>query len=603
MILMKKLAAYAVACVLLAAFSSPLAAQGFDYNQIGISIESENPEVAIGGSGVLVITLDAPFGFTITDIEGVFDIVPMGEIPGFTFGDLQKPPPDKVDEVGGHFEGITTIRMPFTVSADAETGEQKVVLGFRLQACDDASGQCFLPTRPEDIQHSTTLLIVEDSGGASTATTTSGGSLEDQFRNALTGGNLWIAIVLAIFAGILTSLTPCVYPMIPITISYVSGKAEGKKKNGFFISLVLVLGIAITYSVLGIIAAMTGGTFGTYINHPIVQAVIAVVLTAMGLSFLGAFEISMPSSMQQKMSTQKSGYVGALFVGLTIGFIAAPCVAPILVIMLTWIATTQNIMLGFLLMFSYAVGMGLLFIFVGTFSNAVLPRSGNWMNWMKKIFAFVFFLIAAIYAQGLINMIYPDLSQYVIGAILVIWGTVLGAFFRMEKEAGWWEMLGKSAGILLVIVGVIIFASGFIKPLLPQGIVSSGGGATETASYASPPWITDFETGLRQMEETGKPMLLDVTAEWCIACHELDQFTFSDPRIIAELERFVVVKIDGTHEDDPAYQKVKDFYAEKGYPIVGLPAVYFHNSDGEIVDVINKFEDADTALPKLEAVN
>jgi thiol:disulfide interchange protein DsbD len=323
----------------------------------------------------------------------------------------------------------------------------------------------------------------------------------------------------------------------------------------------------------------------------------------MGFSMLGLFEITMPNSVTQKMATQKSGYFGALGVGLTIGFVAAPCVAPILVIMLTWIATSQNLFLGFILMFAYAIGMGLLFIVVGTFSNAVLPRSGMWMVWLKKIFAFVFFIMAVIYAQSLLEMVYGGLSFYVIGALLVLLGTVMGAFNPTSKDSGWWEMIGKSLGLLAVVTGLVFFAGQLIKPMLPATVAVQGSDASGQTAKAEPNWTTDFQAGLAKAAETGKPLLVDVWATWCIACHELDELTFSDPRVMEEMNsRFVLVKIDGTSESDPAYRAVKEHFAARGYPIVGLPAVFIHDSQGNIVEVINQFQSADVVLPKLQAV-
>jgi thiol:disulfide interchange protein DsbD len=597
----------AIALLVLALFVPSVAAQGFEYDDIGITIKMDPAQVAPGGEGKFTVTLNAPFGFSVTDIESVFGIIPMNEIEGVTFASLIKPAPDKVDAVGGHFVGMTEFTLPFSVAQEAATGEFDLTIGFRLQACDEETMMCFSPVSEEDIQR-TVKLIISDSGAlapeagteaASTAAPVAkdgGDSLEEQLQDALAGGNLWIAFAIAFVAGIITSLTPCVYPMIPITISYISGKSGGKKKNGFFISLVLVLGIAITYSILGVVAGATGGTFGAYLSHPVVQGFILVILTAMGLSMLGVWEMALPSGLTNKASVQKQGYLGALGFGLTLGIVAAPCVGPILVAMLLFIAQTQNLLLGFLLMFTYAIGMGILFIIVGTFSNAVLPKSGEWMNWLKKVFAFVFFIMGVYFAQSLINMAHPDATSFVIGALLVLWGGTIGAFFKLEKTATGWEVIGKSVGIILVVVGLIMFAGPFLKGYLPAG----GGVAGEAVGHASPPWIRSLPEGISQQESSGKPMLVDVGAEeWCIACRELDEITFADATVIKELERFVVVKLD---ESDADYPEIKNHFEAKGYPIAGMPSLFFHNSDGEIVEVVNQFIPPETMLEKLKAV-
>ena len=122
-------------------------------------------------------------------------------------------------------------------------------------------------------------------------------------------------------------------------------------------------------------------------------------------------------------------------------------------------------------------------------------------------------------------------------------------------------------------------------------------------SFENPAWIEDLDEGIKMAEETGKPLFVDIGAEWCIACHELEEFTFSDPEVIKILnEKFIPVKLDGTEESDPVYKKIKAHFKEKGYPIMGLPAVFIHNTDGEIVETVNKFIPAEEMLPKLQAV-
>ena len=310
--------------------AAPLAAQGFDYSSFGISIEVEPAEIPQSGSGTVIFTIAVPVGHSMTDTSATFGIVP-GVADGISFGELEKPEPERVDDIGGHYVGTAVFRLPFDVTAMATTGERELTFGFRLQACDDLTGVCYFPTRPDDVTRIVSLTVVAASAAeipgvelernagpgpgleeterepseaaaaqprGSEPLSTAGGddALGSWFADALQGGNLWLALLLAFVAGILTSLTPCVYPMIPITISYVSGRAEGRRLNGFLISLVLVLGIAITYSVLGVVAGATGALFGAITQHPVVQGIVFVVLVAMGLSMLGAFEIGLPAS-------------------------------------------------------------------------------------------------------------------------------------------------------------------------------------------------------------------------------------------------------------------------------------------------------------------
>ena len=596
------------ALVLLLAVASAAVAQPFDYGSIEIKVTVEPASIGQGGEGVIVVTLTVPFGYTLTDSAATFRFEP-GETAGVAFGELVKPEHDHEDEAGGHWGGMPSFRLPFSVAADAELGAREVPIALRLQACDDMTGVCFRPTPMET--SAAFEVVAAGAGGerpsisaaspeeASVEAEPGGGALDESLKNwledAIAGGQIWLAILIALAAGILTSLTPCVYPMIPVTISYVSGRAEGKKINGFLISLVLVLGIVITYTALGVVAALAGSTFGSIGQNLWVQGFLLVVLVAMGLSMLGAFEIGLPASMQQKMQSQRKGYFGALFVGLTIGFVAAPCVAPVLIPILTLIATSGNLLLGVIMMATYAIGMGLLFILIGTFSNLVLPRSGQWMIELKKVFGFVLFLVAVFFARGLIEAIpIPHIYDFVLGSLLVLFGTVVGAFHRIESDAGWWRLIGKAAGLLLVTAGLVLFALAMIGPALPGLAVGTAG---ETPHKPEPPWIKDLDAGLERAAADGKPAVVDFWAEWCAACHELDNLTWSDPRVLAEMARFVPIKIDGTDESDPVYQQ-----ARQRYGVQALPRVVIINGSGEVERVFDGFRDADTVLAYLEAV-
>ena len=639
-----------VAIVLFIAFQ-PSFAQRYHpvYDQFVIGIKAEPEAVPRGGDGILVISIDIPIGFTLTDDEGVFGITPAPS-EGIVFGELEKPEHDEVDEDGmGHWWGVRTFRIPIRISDGAGSGERKISLDFILQACEGDS--CKLPAR---LSRSFTLGIINGIGSeavtqangvtpgadeteqeveteeelsepgetreadlpasaqegideeekreeSSQSAQAAAGGLEESFRNwlqeAIDNGYLWLAFVVAFGAGILTSLTPCVYPMIPITISYVSGRAQGRKSSGFLISLVLVLGIVLTYSALGVFAALAGQTFGAITQNLFVQGFILVVLVVMGLSMLGAFELGLPAALQQKMQVRRQGYAGALFVGLTLGFVAAPCVAPILIPILALIATAGDLLLGVLLMIVYALGMGVLFVLVGTFSAMVLPKSGEWMVWLKRVFAFVLFLMAIYFAQDLIRIvpIHENLVELVTGSVLVLFGVVVGAFFRMESDAGWWRVSGKAAGILLLAAGLILFSYGLLEPMVP-GLVGGGIGLSG-GEIPSPNWIKNLEAGLEQAEREGKPVLIDFWADWCKYCNDLDRKTFSDSRVIAEIERFVAIKVDGSDISDEDYLE-----AVEEYDVLGLPTVIFMNSSGAIVRTFNSFQDADSVLSYLKAV-
>lgn len=230
-------------------------------------------------------------------------------------------------------------------------------------------------------------------------------SSEDTFARTLGEGGLLAALGLVFVAGLLASLTPCVYPLIPITIGVFGARDSDSRLQSFGLSLVYVLGIAVTYSILGVIAAIFGTVFGGAMQNPWVLGSIAVVFTVLGLSSLGLFEMRLPGNLQTRLSQVGGNGIGGAFVmGLFAGIIAAPCVGPIVAGVLLYVAQQQDVVLGVVLLMTFAFGMGILFIVLGTFSGllARIPKSGGWMEGVKIAIGAIFLGVALYYARFLV---------------------------------------------------------------------------------------------------------------------------------------------------------------------------------------------------------
>ena len=213
-----------------------------------------------------------------------------------------------------------------------------------------------------------------------------------------------LAYIAVFLSGVLTSFTPCVYPMIPITIAYIGGRSGESRLKGLFLSIFYVIGMAATYSALGAFAAMTGKLFGAASTNPILYLVVANVFIFLGLSMLDVFTLPIPSFLTSRQPGKKSGgYFGAFLVGLLAGTVAAPCTAPVLGVVLTFVAAKQNVIYGMTLLFIFSIGLGTLLIIVGTFAGLMssLPKTGTWSVVIKKFFGWVmigtgeFFLVQA----------------------------------------------------------------------------------------------------------------------------------------------------------------------------------------------------------------
>src|SRR5919204_566585 len=232
------------------------------------------------------------------------------------------------------------------------------------------------------------------------ATSGSGGASSDLgLARQLAQGSL-AAFAIAFAGGVLTSLTPCVYPLIPITVSIFGAKTSRSRPQAMALSGLYVLGIAVTYSALGASAAITGKAFGTVMQNPWVLGLVAVVFLAMAASMFGAFELQLPASLQARLSrVGGAGYAGALAMGLVAGLIAAPCTGPVLAAALAFVATQGSVAYGVAIMFTYALGIGLLFFVIGAFSVS-LPKSGAWMETVKSLFGVALLVLGVVYANG-----------------------------------------------------------------------------------------------------------------------------------------------------------------------------------------------------------
>jgi thiol:disulfide interchange protein len=232
-------------------------------------------------------------------------------------------------------------------------------------------------------------------------------TLAGRIKSGLKAGSWWVYL-LVFLAGVVGSLSPCVYPLIPITISLFGARSASSRAQGFTLSLVYVLGIAVTYSTLGVLAATSGGLFGSALQSGWVVGTVATVFVAMGLSMLGVFEIRIPDAVNQRLNNVGGGhssrFLTSFLMGTVAGIVAAPCVGPPLVAVLAYVATTGSTSAGITLLSVYSLGMGMLFIFLGTFTQYLtrIPKSGGWMEVVKGGMGIVMLVVGLVYLQDIV---------------------------------------------------------------------------------------------------------------------------------------------------------------------------------------------------------
>lgn len=407
---------------------------------------------------------------------------------------------------------------------------------------------------------------------------------DDAFTRALAKGPLYAALA-ALVGGLAVSLTPCVYPMVAVTVSVFGAKQAKSRSEGVLLSLAFVLGICGMFVPMGVVAGMTGSFFSAILQNRWVVVGIAAVFLLMAASMFGAFELTLPSALNNKLAEMGGiGKKGAFVLGLVCGLIAAPCTGPVLTGILAWIASTQSAALGALAMGAFSIGLGAPFFVVGAFA-VQLPKSGHWMVHVKSLLGIVLVVVALYFINnsfGFASGLVSSSALFVGGAITAaLLGLAFGAVHREFGEPGPGVKVAKGLGIVLVSLGSLAAILGIIKP-------------AEALTWER----KDIEGALSRAAADKRPLLVDFTAAWCGACKELDKKTFSEPRVGQELGRFVAVKVDATNNDDP---KVEAMLAR--FKVVGLPTVVLFDSRGKEAARFNDFVPPEEFLKSVQRVD
>jgi thiol:disulfide interchange protein DsbD len=495
-----------------------------------------------------------------------------------------------------------------TLSRALAAGEQ-LVLEANWQGCNEAVGVCYPPTQREFSLVSNSDAVITTAVAASAAPAEPASESDtSRIERVLKGGSFWPVVATFFGFGLLLALTPCVFPMIPILSGIIAGqKKELTKTSGFLLSLAYVLGMAITYALAGVAAALSGTLLSNALQNPWALGIGAGIFVLLALSMFGFFEIQLPSFIQSKFSDASNRMKGGNFVGVFVmgalsAVIVGPCVAPPLAAALAFIAQTGNTTLGGVALFVLALGMGVPLLLVGLSAGALLPRAGGWMNAVKYFFG-VMMLAIAIY---LISPVIPGWIGMLLWALLLIASAIyLHALDPLPAHASGWSRLWKGLGVVLLIGGLAILLgmlAGSRNLLQPLDVFKGGAGGVAMAAeqkgltFVKVKDVADLDARLAAAKADGRAVMLDFYADWCVSCKEMENFTFSDPKVQARLADVVLLKADVTTNSDADKALLKRFN------LFGPPGLIFWNSAGAQSDYkVIGFEKADKFLASVNS--
>src|SRR5216683_788318 len=467
-------------------------------------------------------------------------------------------------------------------------GAESFKLQVTSQGCADL-GVCYVPQvqsaelRLASLGGSRSSIFKESEPFTSSPERTSSAVSDDaRFAGVLESGRLWAVMAVFFGAGLLLTFTPCVLPMIPILSGIIVGEGrEVTRRRAFLLSLAYVLGMAVTYTAIGVGAALSGSLLSAALQNAWVLGAFAAIFVLLALSMFGFYELQLPASWNARLADASNrlsgGRWGAVaLMGVLSAAIVSPCVVAPLAGALLYISQTRDAVLGGAALFSMAIGMGAPLVLVGVSGGMLLPKAGQWMRAVKQFFGVVLLAVAV----WIIAPVIPVAVQMLLWAALLVGsGVFLRALEPLPQAASGWTRLWKAVGILALLAGLaqgIGALSGARDPLRPLvGVFADSPEAQQSPAFETVRTLADLDARLKI---AGKPVLLDFYADWCVSCKEMERFTFSDPLVRARLGGMTLLRADVTANT------AEDKALLKRYRLFGPPGIIFFDASGREIE-------------------
>lgn len=448
-----------------------------------------------------------------------------------------------------------------------EVGEN-ATLRVRYQGCTD--GLCYPPT--DKLIDVAPLVTATTASTADTAQSVAPVSQQDQLAAALGHQGFWLSIVAFFALGLGLAFTPCVFPMYPILTGIIAGAGHRLSTGrAFLLSLVYVQGMAVTYTLLGLVVASAGLKFQAALQHPYVLIGLSVMFVLLALSMFGLYTLQLPSSLQTRLSglsnrQQGGSVVGVAIMGMISGLVCSPCTTAPLSGALIYVAQSGDLWLGGAALYALSLGMGLPLLLLGTSGGKLLPKAGAWMDVIKQLFGFALLAVPLL----LLSRLWSD---QVTTLAWLGWGLLLCGYLYHHNQHQPHSVAKSVRGfvLLLAMISAVVVGKDLLQPATPAAI-------TADVSQTAPRFIrvkTLDDLKVQLAAARGKPVLLDLYADWCVACKEFEHKTFSDPAVRERFGQMVLLQADVTANDDA------DVELLNGLNVLGLPTLIFFDRVGK----------------------